>query len=162
MDRRWWRVQATADLDPSRRLSTFMLASVESSYELRIDRRITAGAGAKLTLFRKMPPIAASDRTAERTLPSVANRLDDSLALTAEQNVLPQTGTTPPVTSNLARLSLRLRWTQRVASRWWFDPDDVVQAGAAEPTTQQRRVEQPPPVRADDMHTAFADVATRL
>ena len=97
--KRSWRAALTADYRPFARFSPFMLASVESSFEKRIDRRYSAGAGAKLVFVRS-----------ERTL------LDFSLALLAERSLLPDVAG-PRIEETQARYSARFRWKRSIGER---------------------------------------------
>lgn len=50
---RSWRLSLGGDHTPRRQLSPFWFGSVEASLQQRVDRRYGAGAGAKLTFYRK-------------------------------------------------------------------------------------------------------------
>jgi len=109
LDRRNWIVSANADYRPYGRTSEFVFASVEQSFELRIDQRISGGIGEKLSFVRDS-----------------VTRLDVSLGLLAERSVLPQAqnsgGLVPPtITASLARLSGRFRYLRRLTTRVGFD-----------------------------------------
>ena len=97
--KRSWRAALTTDYRPFARVSPFALASVESSFEKRIDRRYSAGAGAKLVFIRT-----------ERSL------LDFSLALLAERSLLPDTAG-PRIEQTQARYSARFRATRSIGER---------------------------------------------
>ena len=91
VSRRSWILGSTLDYRPYAVVSPFLLASVESSLEKRIRRRMLGGAGAKYAIIREG-----------------STRLDLSLALLADRTVVPDsalgsTGTT------VARWSSRLR-----------------------------------------------------
>lgn len=97
--KRSWRGALTADYRPFARFSPFALASVESSFEKRIDRRYSIGAGAKVVFVRS-----------ERTL------LDFSLALLAERSLLPDIAG-PRIEESQARYSARFRWKRSIGER---------------------------------------------
>ena len=109
MDRRSWLVGANVDYRPNDLWSEFFLASAERSFELRVDRRVTAGAGVKYVIDC-----------------DTIYRLDMSVALLGEANALPQpvagqTGAAPIVRNELARLSGRLRYRNQFTDRLNFD-----------------------------------------
>ena len=97
--KRSWRAALSADYRPFARLSPFVLASVESSLEKRIDRRYSAGAGAKLVFVR-------TERTA----------VDFSLAVLAERSLLPDTAG-PRIEETQARYSARFRVNRSIGER---------------------------------------------
>jgi len=91
VNKRSWRTSLSADYRPFARVSPFVLASVESSLEKRIDRRYSGGGGAKYVFAR-------TERTAS----------DVSLAVLAERSLLPDTAG-PRIEQTLARYSARFR-----------------------------------------------------
>lgn len=97
--KRSWRFGLTADYRPFDIVSPFMLASVESSLETRIDRRYSAGAGAKY-VFHRTP----------RTT------LDVSLALLAERSSL-DAADGQRLTQTRARYSGRFRARRQIGER---------------------------------------------
>jgi hypothetical protein len=97
--KRSWRAGLTADYRPFARVSPFVLGSIESSLEKRIDRRYSAGAGAKLMFVR-------TERTAS----------DFSLALLAERSLLPNPAG-PRTDETIARYSARFRLDRKVGDR---------------------------------------------
>jgi hypothetical protein len=97
--KRSWRTALNADLRPFSRLSPFALASIESSFEKRIDRRYSGGGGAKVVFVRN-----------ERT------RFDFSLAVLAERSLLPDTAG-PRIEETLARYSARFRLDRKLGER---------------------------------------------
>lgn len=99
LSRRSWLGTLTADRQPFARLSPFLLATVESSFETRIRRRYAGGAGAK---YR----ITTSD----------AGRSDVSLAILAERSVL-DTAAGLSRTNNTARLSGRYRYERKFSDK---------------------------------------------
>lgn len=109
LDRRTWIVSANADYRPYGRRSQFAFASVEQSFELRIDQRISGGIGEKLTFVRDS-----------------VTRSDVSLGLLGERSVLPQARVPgalapPTITASLARLSGRFRYMRLLNTRVGFD-----------------------------------------
>ena len=109
MDRRSWLVGVNVDRRPDDVWSQFFLASAERSFELRVDKRVTAGAGVKYVIDC-----------------DTVYRLDLSVAVLGEANALPQPvagqpGPAPIVRSELARLSGRLRYRNQFTDRLNFD-----------------------------------------
>jgi hypothetical protein len=109
MDRRSWLIGANVDYRPNDLWSEFFLASAERSFELRVDHRVTAGAGVKYVIDC-----------------DTIYRLDMSVALLGEANALPQPvagqpGAAPIVRNELARLSGRLRYRNQFTDRLNFD-----------------------------------------
>ena len=99
VSKRSWRSSLTADYRPFARVSPFVLATIESSLEKRIDRRYSGGAGANYVLAR-------TQRTAS----------DLSLALLAERSLLPDTAG-PRIERTLARYSARFRLDRQFDER---------------------------------------------
>ena len=97
--KRSWRAGGTADYRPFARVSPFVLGSVESSLEKRIDRRYSGGAGAKLLLLRNPRTVS-----------------DISLALLAEHSSL-RSETDQRVEETIARYSARFRLDHKVGER---------------------------------------------
>ncbi len=97
--KRSWRTALTADYRPFARVSPFALASIESSFEKRIDRRYSGGGGAKVVFVRN-----------ERTTS------DFSLAVLAERSLLPDTAG-PRIEETLARYSARFRLERKMGER---------------------------------------------
>jgi len=109
MDRRNWIVSANADYRPYARRSQFAFTSVEQSFELRIDQRISGGIGEKLTFVRDS-----------------VTRSDVSLGVLGERSVLPQAqdsggAVRPTITASLARLSGRFRYQRLMTARVGFE-----------------------------------------
>lgn len=108
MDRRSWLFSATFDRRPEDRHSQFVLASVEQSLELRINRRINAGAGYKYVID--------CDTTYQ---------LDASAAIVGEWSSLPPVTTLPRGAgvqrSQLLRLSNRIRFRNQFTDRMNVD-----------------------------------------
>jgi hypothetical protein len=99
VSKRSWRTALTADYRPFARVSPFVLGSIESSFEKRIDRRYNAGGGAKVVFVRN-----------ERTTS------DFSLAVLAERSLLPDTAG-PRIEETLARYSARFRLERKLGER---------------------------------------------
>jgi hypothetical protein len=99
VSKRSWRTGLTADYRPFARVSPFVLATVESSLEKRIDRRYSGGAGARYSFAR-------TERTAS----------DLSLAVLAERSLLPDTAG-PRIEQTLARYSARFRLDRQFDER---------------------------------------------
>ncbi|MGH7664444.1 MAG: DUF481 domain-containing protein [Gemmatimonadaceae bacterium] len=102
VSKRSWLGSTNLDFRPFADVSPFLLGTIESSLERRIDLRYSAGAGSKFNLVR-------SERT----------NTDLSLALLAERSILPDSalGT---VTRTLARWSARFRAEHELADRIAF------------------------------------------
>ena len=99
VSKRSWRGALTADYRPFARVSPFVLASIESSLEKRIDRRYSGGGGAKAVFVRN-----------ERTMSDV------SLALLAERSLLPDTAGAR-IEQTLARWAARFRLERKLGER---------------------------------------------
>lgn len=97
--KRSWRLAVTADHRPFGSVSPFALASVESSLETRIDRRYSAGAGAKYVFHR-----------------TEGTTLDFSLALLGERTLL-QGADGARIEQVQARYSGRFRIRRRMGER---------------------------------------------
>lgn len=97
--KRSWRTGATADYRPFARVSPFVLASIESSLEKRIDRRYSGGGGAKLLLLRNVRTVS-----------------DLSLALLSERSTL-RDAAGLRIEETLARYSTRFRLDHKVGER---------------------------------------------
>lgn len=97
------RFSLGAELRPFARISPFASGSIESSYQARIERRISAGGGAKLTI-----------------VPPGDNEASLSLALLWEQTTAlrPAVGVDP--TESLARLAMRFRFNRKLSSSVQF------------------------------------------
>jgi len=108
MDRRSWLVAGSLDRRPEDRHSQFILASVEQSFELRINSRINAGAGYKYLID--------CDTTYQ---------LDASAAIVGEWSSLPPTtalGAGAGVQrSQLMRFSNRLRFRNQFTDKMNLD-----------------------------------------
>ncbi|MCU0627444.1 MAG: DUF481 domain-containing protein [Gemmatimonadaceae bacterium] len=109
MDRRSWLVSTSIDRHPEDTHTQFVLASVERSFELRIDQRVNAGVGYKYVIEC-----------------DTLYKLDLSVAVLGELNALPQPvagqpGPAPVVRSELTRLSTRLRYRNQFTDRLNFD-----------------------------------------
>lgn len=108
MDRRSWSISTNGDYQQYGRESQFVFASLEQSFELRVDRRASVGFGEKVTFFR-----------------NDTSRFDVSGGLIGEHSRLfrPGVGGAPDGfgTRTLARLSLRLRYRHAFGSRVSFD-----------------------------------------
>jgi hypothetical protein len=98
VSRRSWSGSMNLDYMPYDLLSPFVLTTVESSLEARIDLRMSGGAGAKLSLVRQE-----------------TRKLDFSLAVLGERTFLP----TPlgDTTQTLLRWSARLRFARELGER---------------------------------------------
>ncbi|HEX5580764.1 MAG TPA: DUF481 domain-containing protein [Gemmatimonadaceae bacterium] len=99
VSQRHWFGSASVDVLPYAGHSPFLLGTVESSFERRIDLRISGGLGHKMTFV-------STDR-------ALANL---SVAMLGEHSRLPGTDGVP-VTEELARLSLRLRLRRKMSER---------------------------------------------
>ena len=89
---RSWRVSLGGDHTPRQRLSPFWFTSAEASLQQRLERRYGAGAGAKLTFYRKQ-----------------SDDVSTSLALLWEHTRALKPDSTTPRTRSRARWSLRGR-----------------------------------------------------
>ena len=97
VSQRSWLGALSADFNPFATVSPFLLATVESSFERRIDLRYSAGAGGKLTMIRR--PGA---------------ELSVSLALLGERSFFPDSVNDTPA---LVRWSARLKATREISDR---------------------------------------------
>ena len=89
---RSWRLSLGGDHTPRQRLSPFWFGSAEASLQQRLDRRYGAGAGAKLTFYRKQN-----------------DDVSTSLALLWEHTRALDPDSATPRTRSRARWSLRAR-----------------------------------------------------
>ena len=99
VSQRLWYGSASLDVWPHAGHSPFLLGTVESSFERRIDMRISGGVGHKMTFV-------SNDR-------ALANL---SIAMLGEHSRLPGADGVP-VREELARLSLRLRMRRKMSER---------------------------------------------
>jgi hypothetical protein len=97
VSQRSWFGALNGDFRPFDTWSPFVLATVEHSFEKRIDLRYSAGAGGKLTIIRR--PHA---------------KLSVSLALLGERSFFPDTVNDTPA---LVRWSARLKATREISGR---------------------------------------------
>lgn len=108
MDRRSWSINGSIDRRPEDTHTQFVLASVEQSFELRINNRVNAGVGYKYVID--------CDTT---------YKLDASVAVVGEWSTLPEART--PVSSDLlarrqlVRLSNRVRFRNQFTDRMNVD-----------------------------------------
>jgi hypothetical protein len=99
VSQRLWFASVNLDLWPFASHSPFLLGTVESSLARRVELRVSAGVGHKMTFV-----------DSERALANL------SIALLAERSRLPTTeGTT--LTESLARLSARVRLRRKIGTR---------------------------------------------
>ncbi|HET7584344.1 MAG TPA: DUF481 domain-containing protein [Gemmatimonadaceae bacterium] len=94
--KRSWLGSLSADYHPLAVVSPFVLATVESSFEKRVDLRVSAGMGAKYTFLK-------DDGT----------KLDASVTLLAERTTFPDSA----LASTLARWSARFRASHTLNDR---------------------------------------------
>jgi hypothetical protein len=104
MDRRSWSLSGSVDRRPEDTHTQFVLASVEQSFELRINNRVNAGVGYKYVID--------CDTTYQ---------LDASVAVVGEWSLLPSavTASTPDelLRRELVRLSNRVRYRNQFTDR---------------------------------------------
>lgn len=97
------RLSLGADYRPFARLSPFVSGTIESSYQARIERRISAGGGAKLTI-----------------VPPGDNEASLSLAVLYEQTTALHPAADMEPTVTLARLAMRFRFNRKLSSAVQF------------------------------------------
>jgi Protein of unknown function, DUF481 len=97
VSQRSWLGALSGDFQPFATVSPFLLATIESSFEKRIDLRYSAGAGGKLTIVRRP-----------------GTKLSVSLALLGERSFFPDTVNDTPA---LVRWSARLKATREISDR---------------------------------------------